>query len=76
MEKNQVAPGSMKILKVSYGYYIASRKKYPLINLAGLYLATFDFHVGDRVKVEISRGKLVITKIESTEVTQRKLPLV
>lgn len=54
-----------KILKVSYGYYISTRRKYPLINLAGLYLTAFDFQVGDRVKVEITNRKLTITKIDA-----------
>lgn len=69
MGKKQDTKQSTKILKVSYGYYISSRKKYPLINLAGLYLATFDFKVGDRVKVEITKGKPLITKIESEKET-------
>lgn len=65
MGSNKKIGQSTRILKVSYGYYISSRKKYPLINLAGLYLSAFDFKVGDRVKVEISKGQLLITKIES-----------
>ncbi len=69
-------PRTTKILKVSYGYYVASRKKYPLINLAGLYLKTFNFQIGDRVKVEIAEGTLTITKIKSTTEEQKKLPLV
>lgn len=65
-----------KILKVSYGYYISTRRTYPLINLAGLYLTTFDFQVGDRVKVEMTNRKLTITKIDTSTPGQKQLPLV
>ena len=66
MENEKGTAQSIKILKVSYGFYVSSRKRYPLINLAGLYLATFGFQVGDRVRVEIENGKLTITKIETS----------
>jgi len=44
-------------------------KKYaPGINLKGDYLKKFGFNVGDMVKVELHKNKIVISKNSATEV--------
>jgi hypothetical protein len=39
-----------------------SGKLYPVIHLAGNYLAESDFKIGDAIEVSLKRGKIVITK--------------
>jgi hypothetical protein len=37
-------------------------KRYPVIHLAGNYLAESNFKIGDAIEVSLERGKIVITK--------------
>jgi len=39
----------------------------PLIQLQGLYLERMGFHVGMNIKVEIEKGRIVITPLEDLE---------
>jgi hypothetical protein len=39
-----------------------SGKRYPVIHLAGNYLAESDFKIGDAIEVYMTPGKIVITK--------------
>jgi hypothetical protein len=48
---------------------MAQGKKYtPGINLKGDYLNKFGFNVGDMVKVELHKNKIVISKNSATEI--------
>ena len=52
----------MKCVQAPYG------KRYTIgINIKGDYLAEYNFHIGDCVKVELSENRIVITKSEDTE---------
>jgi hypothetical protein len=42
-------------------------KLYPVIHLAGNYLAESDFKIGDAIEVSLTPGKIVITKAERKE---------
>jgi hypothetical protein len=42
-------------------------KLYPVIHLAGNYLAESDFKIGDAIEVDMKPGKIVITKAPSRE---------
>lgn len=52
----------LKCVQAPYG------KRYTIgINIKGDYLAEYNFHIGDSVKVELSENRIVITKSEDTE---------
>jgi hypothetical protein len=73
MGNTQDAPKRRK--KVYYAYrhstsrcvYNRSGKHYPVIHLAGNYLAESDFKIGDAIDIALSLGKIVITKAEVKE---------
>jgi hypothetical protein len=59
---------SKRYLKVYYSHRSLSKhrnKRQPLIRLEGVYLSALDFQIGDRIKVQVSRGEIVITKVIS-----------
>lgn len=50
--------------KVYYAFYPNAIKTHPMIRLAGLYLQTFDFNVGDTIEVAVNTGEIRIKKVQ------------
>ena len=49
-------------------YYLYQGKSYvPLIRISGKYLSAYDWNIGDRIELTLSRGEIVIHKINQTE---------
>ncbi len=59
----------VKTQKVYRGYQKRSHyvlKEHPIIRLSGIYLSNFDFEIGDNIEVSTEKGRIVITKVNST----------
>ena len=56
-------------LKVYYGHHGKTYKRHPVIRLAGKYLSTLDFKIGDMVEVTVESGRIVITNTCERETT-------
>lgn len=53
-----------KLRKVYYEFYSYNDEKaHPLIKIAGNYLEQFGFMIGDRIKVQIEKEKILIERI-------------
>ena len=50
-------------LKIQYGNYANSYRRFAVIRLAGHWLSKFDFHVGDIIHLQIVKGSIGITKV-------------
>ena len=54
--------GRYRQLTVYYGFTKRKYRKIPVIRLAGDYLTTIGFKIGDKVSIELETNKVVITK--------------
>jgi hypothetical protein len=52
----------IKQMKVYKGHHHHSYKPHPVIKLRGSYLAQIGFKIGDLLNIELSEGKISITK--------------
>ena len=54
-----------KIRKI---YYLFQGKGYvPLIRISGKYLSAYDLNIGDKIELTLSKGEIVIHKINQEE---------
>lgn len=74
MDSSPGAPKRRKKVYYSYRpstssleYKKSSGKRYPVIHLAGNYLAESDFKIGDAIEVSLKPGEIVITKLALRE---------
>ena len=51
-------------LKIQYGEYNGSRRRHPVLRLAGFWLKDFGFAIGDIIKVTGGGGMLNIRKVK------------
>lgn len=51
--------------KVYYAFYPNKITQHPMIRLAGIYLQSFDFNVGDTIEVAVNTGEITIKKVLS-----------
>lgn len=49
-------------LKIQYGNYANSYRRFPVIRLAGHWLSNMDFQIGDSIEIKIEKGQLLILK--------------
>ena len=50
-------------LKIQYGNYANSYRRFPAIRLAGHWLSTFNFQIGDVIELQIKKGHIHISKV-------------
>jgi hypothetical protein len=62
LHKMSIGIKTNRKLKVCYAYDRRSRKKHPLINLGGHYLAKYGFNIGDFVELILEKDLLTIKK--------------
>jgi hypothetical protein len=55
--------GRYRQLTVYYGFTKRKYRRIPVIRLAGDYLSSIGFDVGDKLSIELETRKIIITKI-------------
>ena len=50
-------------LKIQYGNYANSYRRFAVIKLAGHWLSDFDFHIGDSIELRPEKGEIRILKV-------------
>ena len=59
-----------KIRKI---YYLFQGKDYvPLIRISGKYLSAYDWNIGDRIELTLSRGEITIHKLSNNQEERSK----
>ena len=59
-----------KIRKI---YYLFQGKSYvPFIRISGKYLSAYDWNIGDRIELTLSRGEITIHKLSNNQEERSK----
>ena len=57
----------MRKLTMLYARGYEYERRIPAVTLSGVWLKNCDFEPGDKIKVEIRKRKLILTKIEAAQ---------
>ena len=61
---NSISPNvKTRRLKTQYGNYANSYRRFPVIRLAGHWLSTFNFQIGEVIELQVEKDHIQITKV-------------